>query len=58
MALKYSLNFDQEAELLESAIKLVLKDGLRTADIMEKGKQKVSTTQMGDAIIAKLEIKK
>ncbi len=58
MALKYSLNFDQEAELLELAIKLVLKDGLRTADIMEKGKQKVSTTQMGDAIIAKLDTKK
>ena len=58
MALKYSLNFDKESELLESAIKLVLKDGLRTADIMEEGKKNVSTSDMGDAIVAKLELQK
>ena len=58
MALKYSLNFDKESELLESAIKLVLKDGLRTADIMEDGKKNVSTSDMGDAIVAKLELQK
>ena len=58
MALKYSLNFDKESDLLESAIKLVLKDGLRTADIMEKDKKKVSTSEMGDAIVAKLELQK
>ena len=58
MALKYSLNFDKESDLLESAIKLVLKDGLRTADIMEKDKKKVSTSEMGDAIVAKLDLQK
>jgi 3-isopropylmalate dehydrogenase len=58
MALKYSLNFDKESELLESAIKLVLKDGLRTADIMEDGKKNASTSDMGDAIVAKLELQK
>jgi len=58
MALKYSLNFDKESDLLESAIKLVLKDSLRTADIMEKDKKKVSTSEMGDAIVAKLDLQK
>ena len=58
MALKYSLDFDKESDLLESAIKLVLKDGLRTADIMEKDKKKVSTSEMGDAIVAKLDLQK
>jgi len=54
MALKYSLDFDQESDLLNDVVKDVLKDGLRTADIMEKGKRQVSTSEMGDAIIAKL----
>ena len=58
MALKYSLDFDKESDLLESAIKLVLKDGLRTADIMEKDKKKVSTSEMGDAIVVKLDLQK
>ncbi len=56
MALKYSLDFDKESDLLESAIKLVLQDGLRTEDIMEKDKKKVSTSEMGDAIVAKLNL--
>ena len=54
MALKYSLDFDEESDLLNEVVKEVLKDGLRTADIMEQGKQQVSTSEMGDAIIAKL----
>ena len=58
MALKYSLNFDKEADMVETAIKGVLKDGLRTADIMEDGKKKVSTSEMGDAIVAKLNLQK
>ena len=54
MALKYSLNLDKEAELLEKAVQNVLDDGLRTKDILSKGKKEVSTIQMGDAIISKL----
>ena len=54
MALRYSLNLDSEADLLDLAVQQVLDDGLRTKDIMSAGKKEVSTTVMGDAIIAKL----
>ena len=54
MALKYSLDLDQEAENLDQAVQKVLDDGLRTKDILSKGKKEVSTSQMGDAIISKL----
>ena len=54
MALRYSLNLDKEAVLLDTAVQQVLDDGLRTKDIMSNGKKEVSTTDMGDAIIAKL----
>ena len=54
MALKYSLDLDKESELLEKAVQQVLDDGLRTKDILSKGTKKVSTAQMGDAIISKL----
>jgi 3-isopropylmalate dehydrogenase len=54
MALRYSLDLDKEADLLDKAVQKVLDDGLRTKDIMSSGKKEVSTTDMGDAIIAKL----
>ena len=54
MALRYSLELDTEADLLDSAVQQVLDDGLRTKDIMSAGKKEVSTTVMGDAIITKL----
>jgi len=54
MALKYSLDLDKEADSLEVAVQKVLDDGLRTKDILSKGKKEVSTSQMGDAIISKL----
>ena len=54
MALRYSLNLDKEADLLDHAVQGVLDDGLRTKDIISNGKKEVSTSQMGDAIISKL----
>ena len=54
MALKYSLDLDKEADNLDQAVQKVLDDGLRTKDILSKGKKEVSTSQMGDAIISKL----
>jgi len=54
MALRYSLDLDKEADNLEQAVQKVLDDGLRTKDILSKGKKEVSTSQMGDAIISKL----
>ena len=54
MALRYSLDLDKEADQLELAVQKVLDDGLRTKDIMSKNMKEVSTSDMGDAIIAKL----
>ena len=54
MALRYSLNLDKEADNLEKAVQSVLDEGLRTKDILSKGKKEVSTSEMGDAIISKL----
>ena len=54
MALRYSLDLDKEANNLDQAVQKVLDNGLRTKDILSKGKKEVSTSQMGDAIISKL----
>jgi len=54
MALRYSLDLNKEADILDQAVQKVLDDGLRTHDILSKGKKEVSTSQMGDAIISKL----
>jgi 3-isopropylmalate dehydrogenase len=54
MALKYSLDLDNESDALEKAVQNVLNDGLRTKDILSKGMKEVSTSEMGAAIISKL----
>ncbi|HBC54567.1 MAG TPA: 3-isopropylmalate dehydrogenase, partial [Alphaproteobacteria bacterium] len=55
MALRYSYDLPEEADLLDKAIENVLAGGLRTADIMQPGMAKVSTEVMGDAIVRELE---
>ena len=55
MALRYSINLDKEADALEKAVQSVLDEGLRTKDILSKGTKEVSTSEMGDAIISKLQ---
>tara|TARA_Y100000816_G_scaffold196470_2_gene143656 strand:+ start:51 stop:1157 length:1107 start_codon:yes stop_codon:yes gene_type:complete len=55
MALKYSLNLDKEAIMLEKSVQNVLDEGLRTKDILSNGTREVSTSEMGDAIISKLQ---
>lgn len=54
MMLRYSLQRTQQADRVEAAVKKVLAQGLRTADIYEAGSMKVSTTQMGDAVVKAL----
>ncbi|MBI2485651.1 MAG: hypothetical protein HYW01_01570 [Deltaproteobacteria bacterium] len=56
MMLKYSLNLDQAAEEVETAVKKVLEKGYRTADIYEDGMKKVGCREMGALIVE--EIKK
>ncbi len=52
MMLRFSLNQAQAADRIESAVQSVLASGLRTADIWSEGTTKVSTVQMGDAVVA------
>lgn len=54
MMLRYSLGFTEAADVIEKAVGKVLDDGLRTGDIMSEGCEKVSTSQMGDAVVAAL----
>ncbi|MDD9726588.1 3-isopropylmalate dehydrogenase [Roseovarius sp. SK2] len=55
MALRYSFDQGDEATRLEAAVEKVLADGLRTADLLgEEGVQPVTTSEMGDAIVAAL----
>ncbi|GAB1421705.1 3-isopropylmalate dehydrogenase [Anaerolineales bacterium] len=54
MMLRYSFQLEEEAHLIEQAVDAVLEDGLRTADIKSPDQAPVSTTEMADAIIAKL----
>ncbi|EPY01294.1 3-isopropylmalate dehydrogenase [Magnetospirillum fulvum] len=55
MCLRYSFDLAEEADMIEAAVKAVLKGGLRTADIMQVGKAKVSTTVMGEAVVRELD---
>ena len=54
MALRYSFGLGELADRLEAAIAKVLADGLRTKDIAQGAEATISTTQMGDAIVAAL----
>ncbi|MFT4548635.1 MAG: 3-isopropylmalate dehydrogenase [Verrucomicrobiales bacterium] len=56
MMLRYSFGLEKEASLIESAVRAVIDEGVRTGDIYtgEAGTTKVGTTGMGDAILAKL----
>ena len=54
MLLRYSLNQEQAAQRVEGAVRRVLAQGLRTADIAQPGKRTVGTREMGDAVIAAL----
>ncbi|HTN34612.1 MAG TPA: 3-isopropylmalate dehydrogenase [Marinobacter sp.] len=54
MMLRYSLAEERAAEAIEAAVNKVLDQGLRTADIMSEGGRKVSTREMGDAVLAAL----
>lgn len=54
MMLRYSFDLDREADAVEQAVKQVLKDGIRTVDIMTEGCRKVSCSEMGDAICERI----
>jgi 3-isopropylmalate dehydrogenase len=54
MMLRYTFNQETLAQRIESAVKKVLKQNYRTADIYEPGMTQVGTIQMGDAVLKNL----
>lgn len=55
MMLRFSLGMEEAALKIEAAVQKVLADGLRTADIYSEGTTKISTSQMGDAVVKALQ---
>lgn len=55
MMLRYSFNMVEEADKVEKAIANVLDTGKRTGDIWSEGCEKITTAEMGDAILAELQ---
>ncbi len=50
MMLRYSFDLDKEAEAVERAVKQVLAEGYRTADIYSEGCTKVGCSRMGSLL--------
>jgi len=55
MMLRFSLNQEAAAQRIEAAVKKVLAQGLRTADIYSEGTTRVSTHEMGAAVVKALQ---
>ncbi len=55
MMLRMTLNRPDDADLLEKAVDIALAAGARTVDIAEPGTTKLSTQEMGDAVLDALE---
>jgi 3-isopropylmalate dehydrogenase len=54
MMLRFSMNQEAAAARIEAAVKKVLEQGLRTADIYTAGTKKVNTVEMGNAVVKAL----
>jgi 3-isopropylmalate dehydrogenase len=54
MMLRYSFSENAAADAIESAVRKVIDDGLRTGDIWSEGTRRASTREMGEAIVAAL----
>lgn len=55
MLLRWGLKREAEAAAIEDAVRAVLADGLRTADLAAAGDAVTSTTAFGDAVVARLQ---
>jgi 3-isopropylmalate dehydrogenase len=55
MMLRQSLRLEKEAAQVEVAVRSVLRQGFRTADIMEPGATQVGTTEMGNKVLEALQ---
>lgn len=57
MMLRYSLEYTEAADRIELAVNDALNSNARTADIYSEGMRKVSTSEMGDAVIKALTVR-
>jgi 3-isopropylmalate dehydrogenase len=55
MMLRYSFELENEAQMVENSVLAVLEEGYRTYDIMEQGKLRTGTNEMGDLIARRIE---
>jgi 3-isopropylmalate dehydrogenase len=55
MMLRLTLDRPEDAELLEKAVDFALLNGARTADIAEAGSRRLSSSEMGDAVLSALD---
>jgi 3-isopropylmalate dehydrogenase len=51
MMFRHSFDMEEHAKRIENAVRKVLAEGYRTADIMQEGAKKVGTDAMGDAVV-------
>jgi 3-isopropylmalate dehydrogenase len=54
MMLRYTFDLEDAARRIEAAVKTVLAEGYRTADIHETETRRVGTVEMGDRVVAAL----
>jgi 3-isopropylmalate dehydrogenase len=54
MMLRYTFNLPDAADRVERAVRSVLQQGYRTADIHEAETRKIGTVEMGEAVVAAL----
>ena len=54
MMMRYTFNLPEVSGRVENAVRKALGGGLRTADIAAKGEVVCSTSEMGDAVVARL----
>jgi 3-isopropylmalate dehydrogenase len=55
LMLRYSLGLEAEAKAIDDAVDTALTNGARTPDIAQPGEKTLTTSQMGDAVVAALE---
>jgi 3-isopropylmalate dehydrogenase len=55
MMLRYSFDLAEEADLVENAVRRTLAAGMRTADIIEHGAARITTREMGEAVLGEID---
>lgn len=54
MLLRYSLDATDAADCIDKAVAAVINGGVRTGDIVGEGNEAVTTAELGDAVVAKI----